>query len=295
MKKVLPFLLAILILPLLGLECKEKPPTPPTPPVPQVLEKEGWETVGQQIQVGTNLIYTEFKPEEPQTDPDMYPMSPGESRLVYEDASGKVLYVENFGEFSFGENELVNIDKDKEEELIFTTYSGGAHCCFTHYIFEVSPTSLTKTLQVDAGNHPFLYQDFNNDGTQEIILGDDSYAYRFTDYASSGIPKNIFEYQKGKLVNVNNKYPEFLENEIVFWKNAAQDMTKQYNSNCNEEMAPIRGPVSAVVAYYYYLGKETEAESYFNSVCGSGNQTLFQEMVEAAKESIKRNKVITSQ
>ncbi len=86
--------------------------------------------------------------------------------------------------------DCADIDGDKTFELLVSTYSGGAHCCETVRVWalEKKPRTLLEYAAGNAGG--FELKDLDGDGRQELLLGDDSFAY-FGDLCYACSPSHL--------------------------------------------------------------------------------------------------------
>jgi hypothetical protein len=87
--------------------------------------------------------------------------------------------------------ECVDLENDKTLELLVASYSGGAHCCDTLRVWTLEPKAPRKILEYEAGNAGgFAVRDLDGNGRQELVLGDDSFAY-FDDLSYAYSPRRI--------------------------------------------------------------------------------------------------------
>ena len=70
-------------------------------------------------------------------------------------------------------------------------YSGGAHCCFTYWLYEVRDGRATPIAVLEAGNSEMSFDDVDADGIDELTLVDDTFAYWNACYACSPKPRVI--------------------------------------------------------------------------------------------------------
>ncbi|HQZ46807.1 MAG: hypothetical protein IPL06_22975 [Betaproteobacteria bacterium] len=86
-----------------------------------------------------------------------------------------------------------DLDGDGQPDLHFSAYSGGAHCCTTHFVYKVKPA--VKRLAVYAaknlGGTDFV--DLPGRKTPVMVSADDTSAYVFAPYASSYFPVAVLE------------------------------------------------------------------------------------------------------
>jgi len=92
-----------------------------------------------------------------------------------------------------------DLDGDGKPELHFSTYTGGAHCCTTHYIYRLLP-KVTRHAAYPANNvggGDFL--ELPGRKTPVMVTADDASALAFAPYANSYFPAVILEVTpKGK-------------------------------------------------------------------------------------------------
>lgn len=82
-------------------------------------------------------------------------------------------------------------------ELVFYGWSGGAHCCHTGYIIELSKP-MKVLLDLNTGSSPIDLIDKNQDGIVEIVLGDSAFNYWNSSHATSPMPEVVLSYNKEK-------------------------------------------------------------------------------------------------
>ena len=73
--------------------------------------------------------------------------------------------------------DCTDFNNDQTFELLVSSHSGGAHCCETVRVWalEKKPRQLLEYAAGNAGG--FELKDLDGDGRQELLLGDDSFAY----------------------------------------------------------------------------------------------------------------------
>jgi len=81
--------------------------------------------------------------------------------------------------------------------MIIEGYSGGAHCCIHNYIIELS-NPLSILFDLDTGDNGIEFDDLNKDGIMEIITREDVFAYWYTSFAGSPMPRVVLSLQNGK-------------------------------------------------------------------------------------------------
>jgi serine protease Do len=103
---------------------------------------------------------------------------------------------------------FIKLDADaKEPQLVFTRYSGGAHCCTQTWVVNkpegAAGWSLLDAGKLDGGGYQF--EDVDGDGTQELVSVDNSFLYAFDSYAGSIAPVKIAKLRLGKIDDVTDE------------------------------------------------------------------------------------------
>ncbi len=145
----------------------------------------------------------------------------------------KVLRVE--GSESFPDNpvflvQIAEMDPgNPHKEVVFSTYTGGAHCCSDTRILTSSKNGKTwKEVElglIDGG--PLKVRDLNGDGRYEFAFRDNAFLYTFGCYACSTAPFHVLQLQDGKLIDASSKAefrPHHVKSiaDMIEW--AADDM-----------------------------------------------------------------------
>lgn len=96
------------------------------------------------------------------------------------------------------ENKLpvVDLDGNKEPEIIADFFTGGAHCCTYSLIYRYQVRQKRYLVnRFNWGNVGYELIDLNNDKIPEFRSADDRFAYAFASYAASGFPLQIWQYR----------------------------------------------------------------------------------------------------
>ena len=82
-------------------------------------------------------------------------------------------------------------------ELVVGEWTGGAHCCFVFYVFEIGEQfrKLAELDTEDSGDARF--EDLDGDGRLELLAYDWTFAYWHTSFADSPAPAVILRYRNG--------------------------------------------------------------------------------------------------
>jgi hypothetical protein len=143
-----------------------------------------------------------------------------------------------------------DLDADGEPEVLFDLYTGGANCCFTTIVWrwiEASNSYLMKVLN-PGGSFGYTLRDLNKDGALELISQDFRFAYRYGANVETPRPLRIWNWDKGRLVNVTLAYPERAAREAASLYKAYLKIRKQKETN-------VRGVLAAYLADEYSAGR----------------------------------------
>lgn len=88
-----------------------------------------------------------------------------------------------------------DVTGDGSLDVILTEYSGGAHCCFTTYIFELRGPLNMITLYTGDGGASF--EDLDELPGLEIVVSDDNFTYWINGFAGSPFPQVVLRYTNG--------------------------------------------------------------------------------------------------
>jgi hypothetical protein len=104
---------------------------------------------------------------------------------------------------------IIDLDGDKEPEILLDIFSGGAHCCSYSTIYKYDPLQDIYTTFIhnwrDTG---YRLSDLNGNGSLEFVSRDMRFAYHFSSFAASRFPSRIWEFRQGKLLDVTKSFPQ---------------------------------------------------------------------------------------
>ena len=140
-----------------------------------------------------------------------------------------------------------DLDGDGEPEIRLDLYWGGAHCCFFANIYSLDGTSYQPVSRnfADAG---YRVGDIDQDGVPEFVSADARFAYRFTSFASSLFPIQIWSFDKGTFFDQTDLYPARIRSD-------ADDAWRWYQKALRNNDYEPRGAIAAWAADRYRLGK----------------------------------------
>jgi hypothetical protein len=124
--------------------------------------------------------------------------------------------------------QVVDLEHTGDPDVVLNLYSGGAHCCTVLQIFAFNAAagSYAETERV-FGDPDARIVDLRHDGRFEIQTADDSFAYRFTDFAASGLPIEILTFAGGHFTDVTRSYPALVAKDAAFWLKAFRSQARQ--------------------------------------------------------------------
>ncbi|XOB99140.1 hypothetical protein ACMC9I_03385 [Deinococcota bacterium DY0809b] len=127
-------------------------------------------------------------------------------------------------DFDFS-TEFVEVTGRPPKELWVSTFSGGAHCCFTSYLF-TQEGGLRNILALFHGNGGMEVQDLDSDGRGELII-DIVYAY-FGDlcYACSPKAVTVYSWDGARFYETTRRFPK-----------RTQALAARYKSDCENALS----------------------------------------------------------
>jgi hypothetical protein len=91
-----------------------------------------------------------------------------------------------------------SITRDKQPNLVVSEWTGGAHCCFIFYIFQIGDRfKMIDTINTEHGGDSD-FKDLRHDGDVELVTHDWTFAYWNASFAQSPAPAVILRCEKGK-------------------------------------------------------------------------------------------------
>lgn len=137
-------------------------------------------------------------------------------------------------------------------EIVFSSFTGGAHCCSDTRVLTSSKDGKTWS-EVEAGlfdGDLLKALDLDGDGRYELATRDNRFLYRFGCYACSSAPLQVLQLQKGKIVDVSadEAYRDAHEESLI-------RIVQLYNQGPEEP----NGFLAGYVAQKIRLGEGKEA------------------------------------
>lgn len=174
---------------------------------------------------------------------------------------------------------VLDLDGDKEPEVVADFFTGGAHCCTYSLIYRYdSKANQYKKVRQEWGNGGYRFKDLDRDGLPEFESRDDRFAYAFTSYATSGYPLQIWQYRQGKMIDVTRRYPKLIyAHAFGLW---------QTFLSARNEVDNGKGFLSAYLADKYMLGQGEDGwQKVKQAYKGSDRNQYFAELRKFLRET----------
>ncbi len=110
-----------------------------------------------------------------------------------------------------------DIDGSGHPNVIIESYSGGAHCCFATFVYDLAETLLPIDLPASpGGNAAGEFVDLDGDSVFEFRTCDDSFAYDYCCFAGSPCVPAVLVYDSGqrRYAPKSYAYPELYRDPI---------------------------------------------------------------------------------
>lgn len=160
---------------------------------------------------------------------------------------------------SFGHAKAVRIldlDHTGVPQVIVSLYTGGAHCCSVAQVFNFDPGTQSYDMsQLNFGDPGYRIEDLGGGGHYDFVTANDAFAYRFTDYAASGLPIQIVQWLNGQFVDATVAYPKLEAQDAARW-------LKAYKAQAKSKYSDSTGVIAAWAADEYALGHVARANAY---------------------------------
>lgn len=158
----------------------------------------------------------------------------------------------SYASFPYGQAQIAEMDPSNNlPEVIFSSFTGGAHCCNEVKILTFQPqTAQWKIVDVgffDGGINGV--EDFDQDGVYEVITYDNRFLYKYSSYAGSFPPSQILKLTGLEIEDVSQE-PQFLP----LHRKTLQNMWQSIETATNEGYE-INGVLAGYMATKAILGE----------------------------------------
>lgn len=133
-------------------------------------------------------------------------------------------------------------------EVVFTEFSGGAHCCSTTSIY----TGAHRVVK-QWGHAPPVLRDVDGDGVPEFHGFDSGFAYAFGPFATSDFPTKVWRYTGAAVIDVTRTFPAEVQAGM------AQEYARYQTALSTNLAYSVRGALAAYAADGYSLGQGDQA------------------------------------
>jgi len=177
--------------------------------------------------------------------------------------NGYLEYMTIFGLYPF----IVNRDK----QLVVEQFSGGAHCCWTDWIIELtSPITILYDSQKYPVGYGMVIEDINKDGNSEFIQALLTFDYfERMPHAYSPLPAVVFAFDESsnQFVPANPRFAEYFLKDIEENIQYCQEYITKVKANpdsYDDSTGEYLSSVLQVVIQYIYVNQEENAWSFFD-------------------------------
>ena len=128
--------------------------------------------------------------------------------------------------------EISTIEPFSVPSVLLNLYTGGAHCCSVVEIFGATGN--------DTAYHEEATHDFGDPGYRLLAgananhvfaTADDRFAYRFTDFAGSGLPEQVLQFTGTRFRDVTDQYERLIVSDASRWLTAYHKMARDHYSD----------------------------------------------------------------
>jgi hypothetical protein len=171
-----------------------------------------------------------------------------------------------------------DLDLDGQPEIIVDLFTGGTHCCTYSqiYRFEASSGSY-QAMQHKWGNSFYQLADFDQDGRPEFQSRDDRFTGKFTSFAASANPMQIWHYDHGKMVDRTRDYTAPVEASANQHLLAMQRIGNAHDT---------KGVVAAYMADRYTLNQASDSWQLMEKLYqGDDREKFFREVEQFLKQT----------
>lgn len=124
----------------------------------------------------------------------------------------------------------------------------------------------------------YKLKDLNQDSQPEFVSADNSFAYKFTSFAGSGFPLQIWQYRQGKMLNVTRRYPQQV------YGDAYQQW--QWYTEARKQGYEVKGLLAAYMADKSLLGQAQDGwQQLWKAYRESDRQEYFTELRRFLQEN----------
>ena len=170
-----------------------------------------------------------------------------------------------------------NFLKKNDKQLVVHTYSGGAHCCYDYYIYDLSPRfhPIYKSTKFDSANEigdELVPVDIDGDGVYEFYQDVMAFDYDGAGgHASASFPPAIFRFDRGsgRFDLATKRFPKFvlaqLSKNLTYLDKEIAENKDTYVSADDRAEYDEEYRVRETFLFWMYAGKREKAWEYFRN------------------------------
>ncbi len=161
-----------------------------------------------------------------------------------------------------------DITGEGNPDLVVQRHTGGAHCCFQYYVFDLGDTAVSKHLESQPSNCFGEFKDLDDDGVYEIFTCDDFFTYEHCSSAEAPRAPLVLKFVPGwgyLPATPNFKDLEQIRMRIVTdVAETEHGLSKEHHEKDREAIvSDVLCPALQVALDYLYIGEAGAAESEF--------------------------------
>jgi hypothetical protein len=178
-----------------------------------------------------------------------------------------------------------DITGDSVPEIVVSTWSGGAHCCYSTSIHSVG-TEAKPILTIETGNcGPGELRDLDSDGSMEVVTCDDRWAYTYCSFADSPFPRVVLAYSRARneYEVATPRYAAHLRDDIAAQTAEARTrMASEGGKDPGIDMCTVLQPALSLM----YIGDFDAGRSLIRDLYrGTDRDTFERDVIEGVRAS----------
>jgi len=194
--------------------------------------------------------------------------------------SGKLIYQhpEGVEQREFNQFGLVSLLGDSSKQLVIQQYSGGAHCCWTAWVLDLSDSIrfLYQSEDYPEVGYELGISDLDNDGVTELSQAIIAFDY-FDRLSHADSPVSVayfrFSKEKGRYVLANREFSRLILARIAQEEDSVKAAADTLNPAAfGDENGVYLSAVLQVVINYVYAGQRDTGWNFFDKWYSLGDK-----------------------
>lgn len=170
-----------------------------------------------------------------------------------------------------------------EKQIFISTYSGGAHCCFSLYAARIKSDKFSYIDTLFLGDSYFEFKDFNKDGVKEIETSNTMFAYAFTNFSQSRFPVAIYNFTDGKFKLVNDEFEKEVLKDVTeklaelsgYTSKGFDCPATEDEDTFNTDAGAVKAILAAIYADYHSIGQKEKGMDLINKTYKCSDKKKF--------------------